>query len=67
MTEWISVKDRMPSEDKDDDSPRWYLVYGNGRCDIALCLHGESFMGHALQFNDVTHWQPLPSPPKEKV
>ena len=60
MSEWISVKDRMPEEGVD------VLVYGE------IC-HNKK--GIEVDFvkngdfvacdEDVTHWMPLPEPPKE--
>lgn len=44
----------------------WFQVANEHtkRQDVAKFLKGD-FMGHALQFNDVTHWQPLAAPPSE--
>tara|TARA_R110000803_G_scaffold210685_3_gene283197 strand:- start:1800 stop:2033 length:234 start_codon:yes stop_codon:yes gene_type:complete len=66
--EWISVEDRLPEKDdfylilKDEDDIKvWYFIrrsdgiYWNSR-------HTEK---HWLLSNDpVTHWMPLPEPPK---
>ena len=68
MSEWISVKDRLP---KPDES-------------IMLCAFGKSvgegtYQGHDGYHNvwkmyavcgtywddEITHWMPLPEPPKE--
>ena len=57
---WISVKDRLPKTDCD------VLVYhvGNGIgswIEIARCFGDQ----HARQWvGSVTHWMPLPEPPK---
>lgn len=59
--EWIRVEDRMPTE------KGWYLIASHERCDVGLLLKGTCFMGHALQFSDVTHWMNLPSPPKQST
>ena len=81
MSEWISVKDRLPETDG------MYLVsdvfYGRPHIKIAYYMHDLS---ENLQFKceeiygsgfvngdnegewvepDVTHWMPLPEPPEE--
>ena len=63
IVEWISVKDRMPLEDVEvlgysphPISPIMIVMYlenlGLGWC------NGED------QFLEITHWMPLPEPPK---
>ena len=62
--EWISVKDRLPSE---DDCV--YLTYGYWTDDcshsVYICLYS---CDQWLSFSDfvVTHWMPIPTPPTEK-
>jgi hypothetical protein len=63
MSEWISVKDRMPEEGVE------VLVYG----DIYLNRKGADvdFVDKSGNFfyydeGEVTHWMPLPMPPKPK-
>lgn len=58
--EWISVKDELPDDDggfltmvKDDDD--LYIHY-------FIC---EEEIKYWTTSQDVTHWQPLPEPPKE--
>lgn len=72
MSEWISVKDRLPPECED------VLIYSNGFSIIgAFLAYGtngpicwqvndwdESEISHALK--EVTHWMSLPNPPEEK-
>lgn len=60
--EWISVKERLP------DEVDTYLVYGRYGIEFAL-YYGD---GEWLTCEDltnitrfVTHWMPLPEPPKE--
>jgi len=54
MSEWISVKDRLP-----DDMAMTYLVI-NGNDTTAYVFHGEEF----LEFNEkATHWMPMPDSP----
>lgn len=57
--EWIDCKQKMPEE----KGRGWFLITNGNRVDVGLLLHGKTFMGHALQFEEVTHWQPLPAPP----
>ena len=61
VNQWISVKDRLPKE--------WYevLVYSEmGKIEQAIYVNGRwklsAFLGEIV---DVTHWQPLPKPPKD--
>ena len=65
VQEWVSVKDRLPEEKVD-----CIVHYKHAYCDnddywaIGMCFYdGEKF-----QFDPaykVTHWMPLPKPPKE--
>lgn len=65
-TSWISVKDRLPEDDAT------YLVYGrNGYGIVFAVYYGD---GEWLTCDDltnitrfVTHWMPLPEPPKEEA
>ena len=53
VQEWISVKDRLP------DVGKFVLIYSeiNGVC---MDYHDGATFG----YYDVTHWMPLPNPPK---
>ena len=53
VQEWISVKDRLP------DVGKFVLIYNeiNG---VLLDYHDGATFG----YYDVTHWMPLPQPPK---
>lgn len=64
--EWISVKDRLPEE-----KVNCIVYYQHAYCDndgywaIGFCFYdGEKFRIDLLY--NVTHWMPLPEPPKEE-
>ena len=59
MTEWISVKERLP------DKWVWVLVSdGNGAdADVAYINDNEDWIEAAFE---PTHWMPLPPPPKKQ-
>lgn len=79
MTEWISVKDRLPEDDLPNDTNRLALK-------VLVCsTHGNKYSVRTLSrqrwvtaFNpvkyhpwewskdakNITHWMPLPEPPK---
>ena len=58
VQEWISVKDRLPDADGD------YLVWNDYHKAIVghYWSKGRYFISKAVT---VTHWMPLPEPPKE--
>ena len=72
--EWISVDERLP------DKGGKYIVYRefcNGLSLINIINYDPNYDGHAMWFlfdgewgdcevNNVTHWMPLPEPPKMK-
>lgn len=58
MTEWISVKDRLPDEEVN------VLIF-NGYIKKTCLLNGEWLLNSKLQQEKTTHWMPLPEPPKE--
>lgn len=67
MSEWISVADRLPKKDVN-------VLVTDGRCWCGVwSLYGysefvdfwEDEYGNFQPFDDVTHWMPLPEPPKE--
>lgn len=79
MSDWISVKDRLPQEDVDVlafcvSSNEQALPEYKNYCEVERLSNcfGEgklNFRINALKYGTVTHWMPLPKPPiysKEK-
>lgn len=71
MNEWISVKDRLPETKVDSfgDTSDYVLAY---RCHPVGCVDIEYYDKGLNRWNGdnqydghITHWQPLPEPPKE--
>jgi hypothetical protein len=64
---WISVNDRLPEIDGE------YIVSNGSMVGVAYYENiGIEYQFHREDYdsfyhNDVTHWQPLPKPPKEKI
>ncbi len=61
MSEWISVKDRLPESDD------YVLCYRDScglssRIMVGFYLRGKWTCG---AIGNVTHWMPLPEPPEE--
>ena len=60
--EWISVDDRLPENGKEDVliALRW------GEVDIGWCEDGRWRSEFVNEYEDgeVTHWMPIPQPPK---
>lgn len=55
---WISVKDRLP---KDNGH---YLVWCGYSCEIAFYMDWCNEW-NVKNRNPITHWMPLPEPPKD--
>ena len=70
---WISVKDRLPEEDSTK-----FIIFTEGvdvycgRYYSRNSFNRESFFivesqnGHIFNDSNVTHWMPLPDPPKDE-
>ena len=64
VQEWISVKDRLP-----EDGVRVLAAHDDGVVRIGICRGGfpavmSKKREKAFGFAEVTHWMPLPEPPK---
>lgn len=75
MNNWISVEDRLPSTEGLLDGEVAYVIvaeYFNITRNyiVSICGYGEDGWSDWDNFGGVkprriTHWQPLPEPPKE--
>jgi hypothetical protein len=65
--QWISVKDRLPKEEQ-EVLIGWFQVTASNKQyfahDVAIFNQNE-FSGWR-KYPEVTHWMPLPNPPKEE-
>ena len=70
---WISVKERLP---KDERSVLAYYGFDHGAGDLGMkfigvlsyfCFDPNPHWQHADHNLVVTHWMPLPEPPKEEA
>lgn len=58
---WISVEERLPEHG-------WYLAYGPTIKMEVLHFSVEEVWSSERYYNiEVTHWRPLPEPPKEET
>lgn len=62
--EWVGVEDELPKEDKD------VLVYNGKDLSVSAIINGYGNQGwherdDGYDYGYVTHWMPLPQPPKE--
>ena len=68
VQEWIPVKERLPEPKHEFDARNWYLVaLSNGVVkELAYEFHNHSVFGYGWRETayPVTHWMPLPLPPK---
>jgi hypothetical protein len=67
-TEWISVEERLPDFEspvlvfrKRSTLPPWKTIM----MDRFVIVSDANFRSYWNTFDDVTHWQPLPEPPKQ--
>lgn len=66
MAEWISVEERLP-----EDQRSVLTVNGHGEIRIMglWSKRGDEWTwvhnNRMMHYNDITHWLPLPEPPKE--
>lgn len=66
-TKWISVKDRLPKEDEDIIAFCYYHESWQAQvCHFSSNYGGQWYTSVAGQWVRVTHWMPLPEPPKEE-
>lgn len=72
MGEWISTKDRLPELDKlvlgYTDDKKIFIVelsnYGFFKKELKFSTQAE-FEDWLFELDEITHWMPLPEPPKE--
>ena len=73
MSEWISVKDRLPEIKEFDDMVSESVLVCSGRTSMAVAWMSNIFNesgkwasdGDVLSaIGEITHWMPLPVPPK---
>ena len=66
MSEWISVEDRLPEDEG-------YVLVTDGD-DVYMGFKDDSWGSYFMNvespsmicFGDITHWMPLPEPPRGK-
>ena len=68
LPEWISVEDKLPS----DDIGRvlaWVVEQNSlGKCGFAWnCSHSNGVFSDKFETFQVTHWMPLPDAPQEQA
>ncbi len=65
VQKWISVKDRLPEEDKDVLAfCYWHESWQVQVCHLSSNWNGQWHTSVAGQWVIVSHWQYLPQPPK---
>lgn len=71
MSEWISVKDRLPISEVDDECLAGFVLafsQGNSATPAVVCFQLSESLKEIEWIPDnswfvVTHWMPLPEPP----
>lgn len=73
MSEWISVEERLPSDERSVLAYYGFGFDGVPASDMRFmgtlsyfCFDPEPHWQHAGHGVVVTHWMPLPEPPKEE-
>lgn len=77
MSKWISVEDKLPDVDKNKyDHESVYVIATNGKVARPMIYERARVRGKRVyrwkwcwdkiyDYSDITHWMPLPEPPKE--
>lgn len=66
--DWISVKDRLPNPKVTDKNYPTVLAVKQGMIGKIICVarwSGSDWIENGKEIT-VTHWMPLPEPPKEE-
>ena len=56
---WVSVKDGLPK-----DGQHAATINKVGVQDVRHYSHGKWYSNFGNEYDDITHWMPLPQPPK---
>lgn len=56
---WISVHDKLPK-----DGQQAATINKVGVQDVRHYSHGKWYSNFGNEYDDITHWMPLPQPPK---
>ena len=74
MSEWISTKNRLPSDSIDDirvkypdDLPELIVMIDGASLATTLYWDGEHFVDDCNNWYNVTHWMTMPEPPEEET
>lgn len=62
---WIKVSDRLPDYESDKDRQTSYLVYYPNDQEVCYYRKNRFVDSYGETVDDVTHWMPLPEPPKD--
>lgn len=66
MSEWISVEDRLPKNNRNISGHDVAVVLVSDGDNVISSVFAEGFgwIDFPDMKGDITHWQPLPEPPK---